>query len=226
MTLRDIGYMLLEALRANYISDDEKVDIRLLHAWVNLKRAEFIKKNRNNNPNWRTNLNLYQVQTVTMNINDVEDAGDYPYSNSSTQLYEIIQSTTTIPSIMEDKNGLMILSLESEDLMKLPFSVVDYDYLRFAGNGKFNTNLIFGSVRDNYVYFKYNEFFEEYDTVKLRAIFEDPTLVTGFDVDTSTYPITNEIMEYVKNALYSIDFKMILGTNSDLVNNANGEVQQ
>jgi hypothetical protein len=172
------------------------------------------------------NLNLYQTIDVTVAVVDpVEDAGDYPYANATTQLYKIVESTADIPTIIEDKSGPIILTLESEDLMKLPFSVVDYDQLRFSGNGKFNSSLIYGAVRDNKVYFKYNVYFDTYTDVKLRAIIEDPRLVTGFDVDVTRYPADLGLIEYIKNGIFDKDIKMIFTSNADETNDATGQIK-
>jgi len=225
MTLDEISFMVLEAVRGNYISDDERLDRRLIKDWVDLKRAQYIKNSLSQNPNDRINLNLYQQMDVNAVVENFVDAGDYPYANSTTKLYKKVQSSTTIPAILEGKSGPLILSLESEDMMKLPFSVVDYNYLRFAGNGKFNSNIIFGSLRDNKIYFKYNSFFDYYPTVVLRAIFENPRDVSGFVDETSEYPADLGLIEYIKNAIYDKDMRVILSVKSDEENDADGEIK-
>jgi len=226
MTLNEIVHMVIESVRENLIVDDERIDSRLVQDWINMKRAQFIKNSRTTNPNGRINLNLYQLQALAVEIADVTDAGDYPFSTSSVQDYQIVQSTTTIPTIIEDKGGPIIYSIESQDLVKLPFSVVDYDHLRVSGNGKFNSGFIFTAIRDNYVYFKYNEFFENYSNVNIRAIFEDPRKITGYNIETSRYPADLGLIEYVKNAIFDKDIAMIFRSESDDINDAEGEVQQ
>jgi len=225
MKLNSIAYMVLEILRGGNVVDNERLDIRLIKDWVDLKRAQYIKNELNTNPNNRINLNLYQTLPVTVDITPVVDAGDYPFANSTTQLYEIVESTTNIPAILEGKNGPMIYSLESEDKMKLPFSVVDYDYLRFSGNGKFNSGIIFGALRDNKIYFKYNEQFYTYPNVKLRAIFENPRDVAGFDEDTDEYPANLGLIEYIKNGVLDLDLRMFLAARSDENNDGTGEIK-
>lgn len=225
MLLKEIGYLVLETIRNGHIVDDERLDLRLIYDWIDLKRTEYIKRSRNNNPNGRTNLNLYQRLPITVSVNSVTDAGDYPYANATTQLYDLVYSET-IPAIMEDKKGPIIYSLESEDEYKLPFSFVDYDYLRVAGNGKFNSSLIFGSLRDSKIYFKYNSFFDIYTNVVLRAIFVNPRDVTGFNIDTSEYPADNETIEYIKNAIFDKDIKIFLSTKADEINDSSGELKE
>lgn len=225
MTLTELSYMCWEILRAGHVVDDERLDIRLLNDWVILKRANFIKNQLSKNPNSRISLNIYQPITLTVSVNNVTDVGDYPYVNNTTQLYKIVKSTTTIPTIIETKTGSAILSLETEDLMKLPFSVVDYDYLRFAGNGKFNSSIIFGSIRDNYVYFKYNSHFDTYTKVVLRAVFEDPTSVSGFNQDVDRFPVDLDIVDYIKNAIVTEDLNKFLKGVTDETSDSSGQIK-
>ena len=120
----------------------------------------------------------------------------------------------------------MIYSLESQDKMKLPFSFVDYDYMRFAGNGKFNTGIIFGSLRDNKIYFKYNTFFDTYTDVVLKAIFENPRDVTGFNEETDEFPANAGLIEYIKNGVMDLDIRMFLQAREDEINDSSGEIKQ
>lgn len=221
-TLNEISFMILEMLRAGHVVDDERLDLRLIKDWIDLKRSQYIKNQLTQNPNSRLNLNLYQTLNITVAVENVTDNADYPYSNATTQLYKIVESSTPIPSILEGKTGPIIFSLESQDKMKLPFQFVDYDYMRFAGNGKFNTNLIFGSLRDNKIYFKYNTYFDTYTTVILKAVFENPRDITGFNDNTTEYPANAGLIEYIKNGILDMDAKSFIINPTDEINDASG----
>lgn len=222
MTLNEISFAILEMLRAGHVVDDERLDIRLIKDWIDLKRAQYIRNQLTQNPNSRLNLNLYQTLNVTVSVVTVTDNADYPYSNDTTQLYKIVESSTSIPAILENKTGPIIFSLESQDKMKLPFQFTDYDYMRFAGNGKFNSGLIFGSIRDNKLYFKYNTYFDTYTTVVLKAVFENPRDITGFNDDTTEYPANAGLIEYIKNGILGMDAKSFILNPTDETNDASG----
>ena len=221
--------MCLELLRGGHVVDDERLDIRLIKDWIDLKRAQYIKNMLAQNPNNRISLNLYQNFNITLDEVAVTTAGDYPYINNTTQSYKIMESNETLPSILEGKNGPMVLSLESEDLMKLPFSFIDYDYLRFAGNGKFNSGLIFGSLRDNKIYFKHNAFFDTYTNVVLRSIFENPrdvsTEASPYSDETTEYPADYPLIEYIKNGIIKEDLKFFINAPTDEINDSSGEIK-
>jgi len=226
MVLKEISYMVLEMLRNNYLVDDENLSTLMIENWVNMKRDQYIRNSLSTNPNDRIDLSLYQTMDVSVDVLNVEDAGDYPFVNSNTQLYEIVESTTAIPPIIEGKSGPLILSVESEDLMKFPFTMVDYDELRFVGNGKFTHKFIYGAIRDNKMYFKYNDFFNTYQTVKLRAVFIDPREVAGFDSAVTRYPANDGLIEYIKNGIFDKDIRMIISGRADTVNDASGTIKQ
>lgn len=212
-------------LRDNHIVDDENLSTLMIENWVNMKRDQYIRNSLSQNPNDRIDLSLYQSMTVTVAVGNVTNVGNYPYVDATTQLKKIVTSSTALPNIMEGKSGPLVLSIESADLMKLPFSLVDYDELRFVGNGKFNSGLIYGALRDNKLYFKYNAFFDTYTSVVLRAVFTDPREVSGFDVATTRYPANEGLIEYIKNGIFDKDIRMILSGKADTVNDASGIVK-
>lgn len=223
MTLTEIGYMVLETIRSGHVVDDERLDKRLIYDWVDLKRAQFITRSMTNNPNNRLNLNFYQSMDLTLVNTDLTDAGNYPYVSSGYEDTEIFISEETVPPIIEIKSGPLILSIESEDLMKLPYTLVSFDQLRWAGNGKFNTSIIFTALRDHKIYFKYNELLDTYDSVVLRAVFENPRDVTGFDED-SDYPISGDLLESIKNAALEVDVQVFYNSKSDEVSDSSGKI--
>lgn len=224
MTLTEVAYMILEAARNNNIVDDEDIDLRLVYDWIDLKREQYITNRLRQNPNSRISLNLYQNQPVTLEVIAATDSGDYPYYTADIQPASILRSTAVIPSIIENKSGPLVYSIESNNQVQFPYSIVDYDHLRFAGNGKFNGNVIFAALRDSYVYFKYNSILETYTTVIVRAIFEKPREVTGYNISTDRYPADLDLVEYIKNGIFDKDFKVIMATKSDEINDSSGEI--
>lgn len=230
MTLEQVVYMVLEGIRANHLVDDEDIDERLVRDWITLKRIQYLR-NVIKNPSARIPLANYQLYTATVSVVDITPVSSYPFDaveDPNRQLMKIVQSTTTIPKILEAVDGPMVYSVETTDQMKYAFSFVDYDYLRVAGNGRFNKNLVFAAVRDNYLFLKHNSIFEGVNpvtTIKLRAVFEDPTKVPGYSYNTSEYPCSGEVIEYIKNGIYDKDARMAFTAKADKENNADGEVK-
>lgn len=224
MTLDQIANMVLEGIRAHRIVDDEDIDLRLIKDWIHLKRVQYIQ-NITKNPQARISLGNYQMLPVNVEVQNNSEVGSYPFIDTDErQDNKMVVSTATIPRIVEKDTGLMVYSIESLDNMKYAFTFVDYEYLKVAGNGKFNRNLIFSAIRDNLLYFKYHELFDTNSVVVIRALFENPTTVPGFTDDTTNYPCSPEIIEYIKNAIFDKDARMAFTAKNDQENNANGEV--
>lgn len=224
MTLTELSYMMLEILREGHVVDDERLDHRLIKDWIGLKRTKFIEQRLSKNPNARFSLNTYQKIPLTLVLEDVIDAGDYPYIDDTVQDYQYHETIEDIPNIMEGKEGPLIYSVESQDVIKLPFTVVDYDHLRLAGNGKFNSTIIFCAFRDNKLYFKYNENMVTYPDIILRALFENPSDVPGYDDDTSEYPVDASMLDDMKKYIIQEDLNSFLKGVSDEINDASGEI--
>lgn len=227
MTLPEIRYMILEEIRNNMIVDDERIDFRLLDKWIMMKRALFLK-NVTTNSTSRINLAHYQTITVTVSVKSNSFLDEYPFDQTNDpdrQLIKTVESTTEIPNIIENRYGPIVYSIESTDKMKLAFSFVDFDYMKVVGNGRFNRNLIFASVRDKILYFKYNTFFDTHTSVILKALFEDPTQVPDFDKEEDEYPCNADLIEYIKNAIFKEDISMIFKGKSDEVNDASGNIE-
>jgi len=232
MTLTEITHLILETVREGHVVDDERLSHRVIKDWVTMKRSQYIKNMRGGggtsgtlNPNGEISLAYYQKIPVTVQVkSSVEDAGDYPFINTTTQLYKVVESTATIPSIVNGRLGPMIMSIESEDEMKLPFSHVSYNQMQMSGNGRFNHALVYGSIRDNKLWFKYNSFFDNYTNVIIRAVLENPTDLSGFNEETDEYPADPGLIEYIKNGIFDKDIRMFYAGRADEISDSSGEI--
>ncbi len=225
MTLQEISYLVLEGLTNNKLVDDSELDIRLIKDWIKLKRSQFLKNKANSGYN--INLNNAQLTTFTVEkIDSVTTPAAYPFVNTTTQKYKVFKSTEPIPKIIEGKSGPLVLEFGNDDVNKYGYQFVPYEYLKFCGNGKFNSGLVFGALRDGYVYLQQrtgDTFLNDNPDCVIRAIFEDPTDVAGFDDDTSEFPCSLDVIEYIKNSIYDVDFKVLLTGKEDEFNSANDE---
>lgn len=224
MTLKEIVYYILEPIRSFNIVDDEEIDIRMVEAWIKTKRAEFLK----NKVNAGQDINLNNAQTATYSLALVPTytgvKSRTKYFCGTTQDYSIYKSTTALPSLLIGHSGPVVLELTSEDMMQYPFSFIPFSQLRFAGNGKFGTKFIFGSIDvDKYLYLKKNRELAIRPSVVIKAIFEDPTQVPGFNEDTDNYPCSIDVVEAIKNSVFDKDFKIQLRATEDTENSANDE---
>jgi hypothetical protein len=213
MTLREIVYFILEPVKSFKLVDDEEIDIRMVKAWIKAKRAELIK----NKANAGQDINLNNAQSVVYDITSIPTytgiQSQTSYFCGKTQDYTIYRTTEPLPSILTGHFSPLVLELTSEDMMQYPFSFVPFSQLRFSGNGRFNTNLIYGSMDvDKYLYLKTNDEFIDRPSVTIKAVFEDPEKVPGFDEEVDEYPCSLDLIELIKKAVFDIDLKVMLRT--------------
>ena len=224
MTLQEIAYLILEPIRSFRITDDEEIDIRLVKAWIKIKRAEILK----NKANQGQDINLNNAQSMSVNLQSVPTYTGIPSSTNyicgSTQDYTIYKSQYALPSILAGHYGPIVLELTSEDRMQYPFSFVPYSQLRFSGNGRFTKNLLYGAIDvDKHLYIKTNPELVLRPSAIIKAVFEDPTKVDGFNEATDEFPCSIDVIELIKNSVFEKDFRVQLNATEDNQNSSNDE---
>ena len=75
------------------------------------------------------------------------------------------------------------------------------------------------------MYFKYNSHFDTYTKVVLRAVFEDPTSVPGFDEDVDRFPVDLDTVDYIKNAIVGEDLNKFLKGVTDETSDSSGQIK-
>lgn len=225
MTLNELAYAILEQFRSNNLSDDNELDLRLVKDWCKLKRTTYLK----NKINSGYNININNTQLVTFTVAEVDSIATpaaYPFSDTSTQKYTVFKSTSTIPRILESKSGPIVFEFGNSDINKYGYQFVPYEYLKFCGNGKFNSGLVFGALRDGYIYLQQrtgDTFLTNNPNGIIRAVFEDPTDVSGYSDETTEFPCSLDIIESIKNSVYDTEFKIFMSSPEDTENSANDE---
>ena len=224
MTLQEIAFYILEPIRSFNIVDDEEIDIRIVKTWVKTKRAEILK----NKANQGQDINLNNAQSVKYDLELIPtytgNKSSVSYICGSTQDYSIYRTEDPLPSVLTGHSSPLVLEITSEDMMQYPFSFVPFSQLRFSGNGRFSKNLMYGAIDvDKYLYLKVNDEFKDRPSVVIKAVFEDPTAVPGFNEETDSYPCSLDVVEAIKNYVFDKDFRIQLNATEDTENSANDE---
>lgn len=234
MLLSEVQFDLLETIRNAKITDDENISLELLTHWINNQRALWIKRNLDNGNFYDENL----IQTISIGVDIIDPTVLYQstiaYNDTITlpgytSKSRILRTTNSIPAILEMNYGLAVYEVGGIDFTQHPFSFTPFSQMRVAGNGKFNSKHLFVAQRDNYWYIKYGKdsvYKNMIDKIVIRAIFQNPTEVPDYDYDTSTYPISRDLLVYMKDYIIKNDLRAIIATNSDQTNNSNGNVAQ
>ena len=210
MTLHEMASALMLLLREGSISDDEKLDIRLVKDLIKTKRAEYIGL-----------LNGQRGEVSSNNMQHI-DVDMELLSNG------ILRSTEKLPRIIASKVGKVIDDISvPETFGTIDFTYVNSKRLPVVGNGKYNQNLVYATVAEDYLLLKAkNHAFRLITKCEVEAAFEDPTDVEGFNDMVDEYPIDVQGFEYIKKAMFKEDLTYFLMGSSDLSNNADGEIIQ
>lgn len=217
MLLSDIITLLNESFRNAHVTDDERVDRRLIQDWIMIQRNVFIKNYLNQNGTLEQNT----LQFEELDIEDYDPA----LVISGVSLGNKVIRTDVCPQLIEGRSGVAVYELTSPDIMSKTIQLVSMDRLRWCGNGKVNRNFVFAAFYDGRFYLTSKTGVEKGMT-KLRVVgvFADPTLVSTYS-DTEDYPVNGYMISYMKNAVMQEDFSFTNQTKTDVINNANGEVQ-
>ena len=211
MTLSEISYSVLETIREAHIVDDERISSRLIDSFVAIKRAEYLKSLLDKGRPYPENATQYLEV-------DIESSAEYNISN--------IKTSVEIPNVLDTRYGPAIREVSSLDVNQYNFTLVNRNHYKFAGNGKFNKNNIFVMYYNGNLYFKCGDpSYLSIDSCDINAIFEDPTDVPGFDKDLDDYPIDIQGIDFIKESIYKMDIRMLLGGASDEISDSTGEIK-
>lgn len=216
--LRDeITYAILELIRAGSVVDDEKIDLRLINEFIRSKRVEFATIMSDSTKVLPEHF--YQYITIT----------------SKTPLFtgtptEKVYKLADMPKVVCSRSLPLITEITSASatdgyvaVLDLPYKLVNPQAFKYSGNGRFNSNWIFATYRDNDLIVKSKgASLPSITRFVIKAVFEDPEDVSGFDVEVDDYPVSKQGFEYIKNAILTTDLKIFVSAESDTTNDSSG----
>jgi len=219
MLLSEVTYAILDIIRGGYISDDEKLDIRLIETFIKSKRAEYVQQYIEPGKPLPEHFYQYCVTSSKQLISNPTDA---------TKTYKLLG----LPKIVFSRNGPIIMEIsEADNLYKgialnaSPFKVVNNYAFKYSGEGRFNQNWVYVTYKNDTLFMKSKGTkLPTINKFSIKAVFEDPETITGFDCVEHDYPITIQAYEYIKTQVLATDLKIFIAVNSDTDNDASGEV--
>lgn len=197
MTLNQIVYDILEIIRGNQISDDSDIDERQIEFQINTQRALIIREMIKNGGR----INEQLIQPLGCLELEEADAADCCEITSDCSL---IRTKLEMPRFLEIDGSLSIMSVQPVIKLSKPFSFIPYEQAIYAGEGKYNKDMIFVFLYNKRFYIKSN------DPAKLllnwlsvRPVLENPTEASNFSNCGGTDPC------YTHDSEYPIDAWMI-----------------
>ena len=213
LTLDALAYDLWLTIRNGRIVDDDDLDIRQIKFWIRNNRYVWIK----NELNKGRPINQKFIQDMGVVTLERVDLGMYADIGCT-----VLRTNIDIPNTVE-LNGIPTLTRVGPAVTDQgTFTIIPYERVPYAGNGRFNSNAIYAFWKDNRVYLISNSVSLNYTGMKkvnIRGVFADPEAVPGYD-STKDYPMSEALWVYMKDIILKSDVTMFLSSIGDVVNDA------
>jgi hypothetical protein len=201
-TYNEIIYSVLDKLKP-HLTDDVDISPREVAWEIDNARALFLRNELNKNRTIDPNI-TQDLGCVEMESSDRAECCDI-----STDCL-IIRTKLEIPAAIELHNDTAITRVGPVDKMDLDFSFITYNRAKFAGNGKYNKNIIYAFLRNNRIYLvSKNDKVKFINYINVAGVFENPTDVTPFTncggdscfSSDSEYPLNTWMVSYIQEAV-------------------------
>lgn len=227
MTLAELIYELRGIIRRENLFDDDRLDDRLLKHWVHNQRALWVR-NEMNKPRSTDEQIIQTLGCIPLEVADRTSCPEFLTG------YSILQTSVEIPKTIELNNSDGILEVGPVDKISRPFSYINLNRARFAGEGVFNRNIIFGFRYGQRILLIAKEmesgsFLKYLAYLRLRGVFEDPEDVATFnhvdgsscyDIQTDDYPLNRWMWNYIRNAIIEANFQLLVSAPTDKENDS------
>ena len=221
----ELIYQIIELYRGIYKVTDP-IDERLVLTWIQQTRAKLLKQRIDEPGRF---IDEHCVQTLGGVEMELVDSSTYPTIPSNRK---ILRTVRDLPATIDTKGDIGTYTLiTAADKMINNFTYVSYDRAMFSCNGKFNN-------RDIYAYLDGKRMclisssgvHKGIKYITIKGVFANPIeayeFVNGvgsYDWDME-YPISETIVEDIKNMIVQSNFKLILNPMQDVSNNSNNDV--
>lgn len=220
LTLDAMAYDLWLTIRNGRIVDDDDLDLRQIKFWIRNSRAVWIKNELNKGRDISQRF-IQDMGCVSLERSDISICANFPLGCS------ILRTAADVPNTIEH-NGIPTLTRVGPATVNTgTFTIIPYERVPYAGNGRFNSKAIYAFWKDNRVYLVSNSSslnFTGMQRINIRGVFANPESVPGYD-STKDYPISEALWTYLKDIVLKSDVTMFLSTIGDVVNDASDTTQ-
>lgn len=204
-TLKEIAYNIKNLVSGGVGSDDSDIDLRQIKFMIHYHRANLLMQYTDNGR--KSSDVIYQTDVLSNSSNGV--------------------ALKDVLGFNEDR-AIREVSLKDDSTIDSDYEVVqlvkhaDRSFISQARFVKKASRKI--ATRENgRVYVWEGDSVVSDGTLAIKAVYSDPTEVSGFDEDTSTYPIPNELISVLVKQIAELEFTIIIGSQGARPNNQTDE---
>lgn len=227
MTGNELIYQIFEDF--NIDSDDSNITEKYILQLINQQRALFLTNEGNKRGH---TLDSKLIQTLKpSNIEKVSTVLSNDLGLTSECFF--VRTTDKVPRAIETHKGQLYTRIGPLDLMAKEFPLKELIEINFAGNGRFNENVISAFWLDDRIYLaSKSEDFQFVKAISIRGIFEDPIEAANYKLPASEcwtlddeYPLSDRLFNYIKaQILQQLAYKYSIP--SDTTNDASDTIKQ
>ena len=230
MKLSEHIYDLRGIISRNKLTDDTRLDDRLLKEWVHTHRAVWIRR-ESSKGGWQADRQIGQDITCPLEVSDRSKVSNLVTGGS------ILRTALELPKTIELRNRTAIMEVGPIDKIALPFSFVPLHRARTFASGKFNQGAVcaFEYARRIYLWaLMTNESFLKYlRYIGVHGIFQDPTEAAIFShvngdacyTDNDEYPMNAWMWKFMREEILEANFELLTKAPTDTVNDANDQTR-
>ena len=194
MTLNEIVYNIKNLAEGGYTTDDSKLDVRQIKAWVHYHRLNLLEAYTNNGKS------IPQGATQVIGTFIVPEEGSF----------------VTVPKIASYGDTKGITSVTSTD-GGLMFARTTQDKVVFQEHSRFTSAMPRFFLEDGVkIYFLGSADGEQ---VKIVGVLEDPTSVSSWAGDDSEYPLPSQLVNPLVKSIAEVELNLTIKTTGDVINN-------
>jgi len=217
-------YEIIELYRANYKVTDS-IDERLVATWIQHTRAKLLKQRFDEN---MRSIDEHNVQDLGAVLLERVDSSSV---NGLTSDRNILRTSRDIPTTIDRKGCIGTFTrLSTGDRLVNNINLVSYERALRSGNGKFNSNDLYAYLDGKKIcVISKSGLHLGLNYIQVKGVFTNPIeayeFATGNTYDWDyEYPISESIVDDMKNMIVRDNFKFIMTPLQDPANNASDDL--
>ena len=226
MTLNELAYQTMEAIRPEF-HDDDVVDLRLVKELIHNQRSIWIRQELNKN------RSIPEELIQDLGCVELEQASAAECCDFSSEC-KVLRTKNKVPKPINLHHRDSFERVGPIDVTKKPFSFKSHKNAIFFGNGRFNRDMIVAYYLNERIYLASKSPLPNLmEYINIRVIASDPTEAAKFnhcsgDVcysDDTEYPLTDWMWGYMKEFVVKqllMKYQIPNDTTNDANNTAGG----
>ena len=218
-------YEIIELYRANYKVTDS-MDERLVATWIQQTRARLLKQRFDENMRFIDEHNVQDLGYIQL------ERVDSSVVSSINSDKNILRTNRDLPTTIDRKGCIGTFTrLSTGDRFVNNINLVSYERALRSGNGKFNSNDLYAYLDGKRIcILSKSGLHLGLNYIHIKGVFTNPIEAYEFKNEVGTYdwdyeyPISESIVDDLKNIIVKDDFRFVMAPLQDPVNNATDDL--